>query len=348
VAVVVLLGTVATNREADPQWPIAVGVALAVSAALPACLRLTPGAALLASGAATAAYFAAGYADGPVFLALPATTFVIASRSLPRAWVSRATAAGLLAALGLVGRWLFWEAAGDKHGWQVVGLLALVAASGAVATAVRARREATADRAQQAAAEERLRMARDLHDNVGHGLAVIAMQAGAALHVLDKDPARARASLEAIRESSRESLETLREELARIADLDVPRGPGPGLGDIPALVDRVRTGGLDVELSDEAGRVPDSVARAAYAVVQESLTNVLRHAQAAHAWVRLDRQGSTLVVSVTDDGGAGSSTETGGIGIAGMRARVEALGGVFEAGPSDNGFRVDARIPAGR
>ena len=191
-------------------------------------------------------------------------------------------------------------------------------------------------------------MAADLHDGVGHGLALIAMQAGAALHVLDRDPAAVRANLEAIRDTSRESLDLLRGQLDRLAgDSAAPRTPTPGLADLAALVDRVRTSGLDVHLEITDHAVPDRVARAVYAVVQEGLTNVLRHASASHADVSIEVVADDVVTTVTDDG-HGLVTGAGeGRGIAGMRARVAELGGSLETGPGPTGFRLRAAIPAG-
>jgi signal transduction histidine kinase len=191
-------------------------------------------------------------------------------------------------------------------------------------------------------------MAQDLHDGVGHGLALIAMQAGVALHVLDKDPAKARQSLETIRDQSREALDELRAEVARMSGESAPRRPAPGVGRLAALVERVRAGGLRVDLSVAARDLPDRVDHAAYLVVQESLTNVLRHAQATRATVTLERLDDRLVVTVADDGHGGAVTgQDGGMGISGMRSRVEAIGGTLEAGRTSEGFRVQAVLPVG-
>jgi signal transduction histidine kinase len=188
-------------------------------------------------------------------------------------------------------------------------------------------------------------MAQDLHDGVGHGLAVIAMQAGVALHVLDRDPAKARDSLLAIRETSRESLDALRAELTR---LSTEPGGGQrtvrnGLADLPALVNRVRAGGLDVDLRSDTGEVPEEVGAVAYLVVQEALTNVLRHSGAASARVVVAHASGSVVVTVVDDGQGGDVTE--GLGIGSMRSRVERLGGALSVGPGAQGFEVRAEIP---
>ncbi len=159
---------------------------------MPALLRLGPVPALLASGAATSAYFALGYTDGPVYLALPDGHALVAAWSARvRDWIWPAAIAVASVCAALAARAELYDDIERSSPWQGIGIVAIVAAAGAAATALRARQEASRDRTQRAATEERLRMAQDLHDGVGHGLAVIAMQAGAALHVLDKDPAKA-------------------------------------------------------------------------------------------------------------------------------------------------------------
>jgi signal transduction histidine kinase len=193
-------------------------------------------------------------------------------------------------------------------------------------------------------------MAQELHDVVGHGLAVIAMQAGVALHVLDRDPGKARESLEAIRTMSRESLDGLRTELAqlRAGAGDVPeRRPLPGVTDLALLVQRVREGGVDVRLqvTGPVDGLPTDVGAAAYRIVQESLTNVLRHADADAATVVVRAADARLEVEVVDRGGGGAPGPDGS-GIHGMRERATALGGTLDAGPaSGGGFRVRAVLP---
>jgi signal transduction histidine kinase len=351
VVIVVLLGTGASNNEDDPRWHVTVAVVLAVAAALPAVTRLSAPVALPVAGLATGAYFAAGFADGPIFLALPTVAFVVASRHPPRSWVGWVCGGLGLSLAGLVVRTSLGDGDRGEDVWQFVGLLGLTAAAGALATAVHSRQDASRDRAQRAATEERLRMAQDLHDGVGHGLAVIAMQAGVGLHVLDRDPAKARASLEAIRATSTEALGALRAELSRMSGEPAARRPAPGLAEVPALVDRVRAAGLRVEVVGSPGIVGEEAGRVAYAVVQEALTNVLRHARAERTVVSFDRIGARAVVAVTDHG-TGPGRDVGGsgmgvgMGIGGMRAKVEALDGTFEAAPTADGFRVRAELPA--
>jgi signal transduction histidine kinase len=196
-------------------------------------------------------------------------------------------------------------------------------------------------------------MAQELHDNVGHELAVIAMQAGVALHVLDRDPVRAREALEAIRATSRSSLDGLRAELDVLRtprSESAPRRPTAGLADVDVLVGRIRAGGVDVEASiDDGGDLPPEIDAAAYRILQESLTNVLRHSGSRLAQVRIRREGSHLLVRVLDDGPVRADANLppgAGTGIPGMRARVEDLGGTFEAGPHPGGgFEITALLP---
>lgn len=343
-AALLVVGSLGANRGSD-SFPAVVVFSVAAAAALVlACYRGR--AAVLLSGVAVGGYFAAGLDNGPMFLALPLALLVASLRSRPRTLLPAGIAAVALAVVGLAVRAATGDA-GPQVFWQSVGVAAmsLVAAFGGWWLVDRGRMRA--EQAGRAAIEERLRMAQDLHDGVGHGLAVIAMQAGVALHVLEKDPAAARRSLEAIRDTSRESLEALRDELARMAGGEAPRRAAPGIADLGPLLERIRAGGLIVDRRGDPGDVPGPADHAAYVVVQESLTNVLRHARAARATVALERTGSDLLVTVTDDGtGPGARIgQDGGMGIAGMRSRVEALGGTLEAGPAASGFRVRATIP---
>lgn len=348
-ALVLAVGTAGANGAERGEGGVVPGaVALALLAALSLLLRRWPAAAIGGNGVLVGAYFALGYADGPIYLTVPLATLAVAHRTLPRDWWPWSTVAVGLVAIGQGVRAADGASGWRETFWQVLATAAITAAAGALGTALRARREAREDRTQRAATEERLRMAQDLHDGVGHGLAVIAMQAGVALHVLDKEPEKARASLEAIRDLSRESLDALRAELARMSGEPAARRPAPGVADLDSLVDRVRTGGLAVDLRVDVGELPGPVSRTAYAVVQESLTNVLRHARASRASVVLAQDDDRLTLTVTDDGrepASASAGQDGGMGISGMRSRVEALGGTLDAGPGPGGFRVRAVLP---
>lgn len=211
----------------------------------------------------------------------------------------------------------------------------------------RARRELAA----RAALEERMRVATEVHDVAGHGFAAVAMQAGVALLVFEEQPNQAKESLEAIRSTSVKALADLRMML----DAFHPRtgaetgGAGAvaseGLRDLDALVDNVRAAGLPVRLWREEVAVPEGIGHVAYRVVQEALTNTLRHAGPTAAEVRVHCDQGTLLVDVLD-GGVGAKDARPGRGLTGMRNRVAAAGGELIAQPrTDGGFRVCARLP---
>jgi signal transduction histidine kinase len=221
-----------------------------------------------------------------------------------------------------------------------------------LARAVEAQRSAE-EEALRRGAEERLRMAQEIHDVVGHSLAVISLQAGVAAHLLETRPEKAREAITAIRSVSSEALDDLRAELGllRGAD-DAPPPPAKpaGIGDVPALVATLRQAGVEVELQTEGvDGVPDATSAAAYRIVREALTNVARHAGAgSRAQVRIAAVKDGVEVEVLDDGpGPGSGNgAVEGSGIAGMRERAAAVGGRLETGAGpDGGFRVWASLP---
>jgi signal transduction histidine kinase len=201
-----------------------------------------------------------------------------------------------------------------------------------------------------AVAEERSRIARELHDVIAHTVSVMGVQAAAAAQVLESDPRRARESLGAIEASAREAVL----ELRRL--LDVMREPGdepglapqPGLGQLDALVDQVRNTGLEVNLirSGAGERLSPGVELATYRVLQEALTNVVRHAHATSVDIAIRQDGRRLEVEVTDDGNGRAQTRAAvGHGLIGMRERVALYGGLLETGPQLNGgWRVLARL----
>jgi signal transduction histidine kinase len=345
-AALIVLGSLGANHGSDPaSYRTAAVLSLAAGSGVVLAYYRARSAVLLA-GVAVGGYFACGLANGPMFVALPLALLVAAPRSRPRALLPAGVLALAAGVTGLVLRAAVHDVAWRETFWESVGLGALSVGAAFGGWWLVDRNRMRAERAGRAASEERLRMAQDLHDGVGHGLAVIAMQAGVGLHVLERDPVAARRSLEAIRDTSRGSLEALRAELARMSGEPAPRRVAPGLTEIEPLLDRVRAGGLAVEHHGDLGDLPEATGRAAYIVVQESLTNVLRHAGATRAEVTFQRSGGRLLVTVTDDGvGAPGAGQEGGMGIAGMRNRVEALGGTLDAGPAVTGFRVRAVIP---
>lgn len=329
----------ASPREMD-RW----GVALAATAGLLlAARRWVPYAVASAVSAVVTTYIAVGYDFGPILLLLFVAIYTVAAeRPAKQSAITAAVCvtAVVIASLDRTGVSPLWV------GWYVGpwSLGALV--RGRRESARRQREEATA----RAAYEERLRIAQEVHDVVGHGLSVIAMQAGVALHVLDRRPERARESLEAIRATSRESLDGLRATLAIFrgdAD-DAARRPVAGLDELPRLVDGVRAAGIAVDLvvDGEPRRVPSSVEHAAYRIVQESLTNVVRHAGPTRARVRLEYADSSLIVTVRDDGTGPAGPLDAGDGITGMRERAHAVGGSLStSAPPDGGFLVEATLP---
>ncbi|KRF12937.1 sensor histidine kinase [Nocardioides sp. Soil796] len=352
VLVIVAGGSGAVNLgergDFHPGSELAGGIAAVVLAVLSAAVLFLIDrwpSAVVANGLLVGVYFAVGGNNGPIFFTVVAAAFLVATRRRFRAWWPLVLGSGVLVWAGLLVRGLRWDEF-DVGMWQSIGVGALVSAAASIATAVRTRDEARVIDRQRAATEEQLRMAQDLHDGVGHGLAVIAMQAGVALHVLEKDPAAVREALEAIRDTSRESLDALRSELSQLTGDAAPRAPRRGLAELSTLVERVQAAGPAVRVNDTAGDLPDDVDAAAYALVQESLTNVLRHADASTVSVALERSGDALEVSISDDG-RGGVVHDEGMGLRGMRERVTALGGTFEAGPTDQGFRVHAVLPVG-
>jgi signal transduction histidine kinase len=334
---VVTAGSIAVNLH-DPV-PIVLGVLAAL--VLFSIDRLPQ--AVAVNGVLVGAYFVAGGDNGPIFFTVPVAALLAALAVEVRAWLPGVVASGIAVWAGLLVRGLREDVL-DISLWQSLGIGALVAAAAAIGTGVRTRRGALKDRRDRAIADEKLRMAQDLHDGVGHGLAVIAMQAGAALHVLDREPEKARASLEAIRATSKEALDALRRELAAMSG-EVTRRPAAGPDELPALFDRVRAAGLRVDVTGDPSQVPAPLGAVVYAVAQEALTNVLRHAGADSVQVRWAREGDLLVLSVRDDG-RGGDVQDEGMGIGGMRARVERLGGSLRAGPHEGGgFEVVAELP---
>lgn len=210
------------------------------------------------------------------------------------------------------------------------------------------------DEARRRVEEERLRIARELHDVTAHSLSIIALHAGAAERAVKRDPDAAIAALHTIRVTSKESLDELRAMLGvlRSADEDAPLSPAGRLERLPELVRVVEQAGVHVTLdvAEELGDVPAYADVSAYRIVQEAITNVVRHAQASSARVVVARDGDDLTLEIVDDGrGNTAAAAAEGHGIAGMRERVAALSGTFEAGRvAGGGFRVAARLPLTR
>jgi signal transduction histidine kinase len=235
-----------------------------------------------------------------------------------------------------------------------------------VAEVIRSRRQRAAalalsrkEELRRRASEERMRMARDLHDVVAHSISVINVQANTALHLMDRQPEHARLALTTINDVSKQALVELRSVLGVLRDVDenAPRAPASGLARLAELVDSAAAAGLAVRVEEDGdpGQLPVDVDLAAYRIVQEALTNAGRHSGGANARVRIAYRSRALEIEVDDDGATrrpgrppaqASGSGHGGSGIAGMSERAAALGGTFQAGPGpEGGFRVRAWLP---
>ena len=338
----------------------AAGIALVAASAIALSLRrLTPIGAYALSVLFVCAFLGTGHPPGPIFVAPFLGLVAVIAAERRRDWISAAIAgvAALSLAHGIGSGWPYSVAI-----FAAVWLIAAAAVGAGVGARRRFTREVQArmqlaersreEEARRRMAEERLQIAREMHDVVGHSLAVISLQAGVADHLLETRPDEVRRAITAIRTVSKEALADLRVELALLRGNGSPsaeRAPAPTLHQLSDLVSRMREAGLAVELDAAANdrRVPDIVAAAAYRIVQESLTNVVRHAgPAVHARVRVRETKNALEVEVVDDGTSAAGSTDDGDGVTGMRERAIALGGEFSAGSRPGGgFRVWASLP---
>ncbi|MGH3797558.1 MAG: sensor histidine kinase [Pseudonocardiaceae bacterium] len=306
----------------------------------------------------TVTYFARDYPYGPVFLSVVVALAVAVRRGHRLAAWAGATSAyiALLLLQALPG------GTSPPGLSQAVGVAAwvLVVLLGSEGLRIRVERgaEAARSRAEQdrrRASEERLQIARELHDVLAHNISLINVQASVALHLLDEQPEAARGALTAIKQASKDVLTEMRSVLGvlRAVDEAAPRVPAPSLSRLDELVARSRDAGLDLhtQVRGEPGPLPSSVDAAAYRILQEALTNAARHGSPARVTALITYGGNALSVQVDnqtpDDPPASSSAAGTGNGIAGMRERVIALGGEFSAGllPGTREFRVLAGFP---
>ena len=228
-----------------------------------------------------------------------------------------------------------------EPGGDVLFAMAVAVVVWALGEVLRNRRVAIEQSTRRAVTEEQARIARELHDVIAHSVSVIVVQASAARDVFDQSPAQARAALESIETAGREALGELRTLLAGVQPSSSPR---PGVARLAELASPLRAAGLAVTVTADAGELPAAVDLCAYRIVQEALTNTLRHAAATSASVTVRRSSGVLELSVLDDGRGGSGAP--GRGITGMRERAAMLGGTLEAGPRPGGgFGVRARLP---
>ncbi|WP_257230905.1 sensor histidine kinase [Streptomyces sp. UH6] len=271
---------------------------------------------------------------------------------------SRTATAAALVALGTQIAGVVHYREGFSSFLAALALLALTMITAwTVGHSIRERRRHTADlqagAAEQAVVAERLRIARELHDMVAHSIGVIAIQAGVGRRVIDTQPSEARNALAAIEDTSRDTLAGLRRMLGALRQTDsgdgTPLGPAPGLAELDALVERARDAGVRVDVEWRRGRrpLPAEIDLSAYRIVQEAITNVVRHAGATACRVTVDQQEDELFIEITDEGkGLSGLPGAAGYGLTGMRERAALLHGEFTAGPrAEGGFRVAARLP---
>lgn len=358
IAVPVLTAPAAGQRPLD-----ALGIALlAVSALALAARRQRPVGVLVVTVVAVTLYYLLGYPHGVSFLSLYVafyTAIVTGHRLI--AWVGAVVLAANM--------WLS-EAAGYPVtsavvAWTTAWLL-IVMGGGEVVRLRRAYLGSLRQRAIEAertrdeegrrrASEERLHIARELHDLIGHNISLIHVQASVGLHLLERQPDQAAAALTAIKQASKDTLDELRLVIGAVrnAGEELPRRPARGLDDLDALVSATAAADLDVrmEVSGSPRPVPAALGLAAFRIVQESLTNVRRHAGPAAVAVRLEYGDRDLTVRVEDDGrgpGAARPGHSGGSGLAGMRERAAAVGGRLDAtARPGGGFQVVAWLPLG-
>ncbi|QDH10689.1 sensor histidine kinase [Nocardioides dongxiaopingii] len=352
----------ARSTKSEPSVP---GVVAIVLASLPVLLRRDrPVPAMVAAVVALVAVTS----TSDIYQTIPAPAMVCGYAVADRLGRRAALWTGVLTAPAVVAILLTYS----PHpllGWDTaknLGLVALPLALGVAAhdrrcyTAVLVERAESAERsreeeAQRRVGEERLRIARDVHDVVAHAMVAINVQAGVGAHLLERDPERARAALRDIKRVSGEALGDLRAMLGllRDDDHDSPVRPVQGLAEIDDLRDGLDSAGvdLDVRIDPEVTHVPASVGATGYRIVQEALTNVMRHAGPTAARVHVSRTGDVVLIEVEDDGGAAPAALDGtgsGNGLRGMHERAAAVGGTLEAGPRDEGgWRVRASLPAG-
>ncbi|MBF4574225.1 sensor histidine kinase [Herbiconiux sp. VKM Ac-1786] len=354
------LGRAFEGSLGDEPWLLAARLGLAVAGPVALVFaRRFPGPVVAVVAAAAGAYtmvVAGGAAPPYVALAFAIVGAVVRGA---RRWAIASVAGAWLLTIGLglvVG--VAWQPAPVTAATLALVLLVVVGES------IRSRRarydelrRRAAERRLGAAQAERVRIARELHDVLAHSLSQINVQAGVGLHLIDRDPEQGRAALANIKAASKTALDEVRSVLGVLRDEAAgaaPLVPEPGLAQLPALVDGVRDQGVAVALElrvPEGAEPARAVQLAAYRIVQESLTNVLRHSGGAAARVAVGVEGRMLVLTIDDDGSAPTTPPQGrgaggGRGLEGMRERAELLGGRFGAGPrTGGGFGVRAELP---
>jgi signal transduction histidine kinase len=349
-AVLVLVG-LAEGQRLGPDWhatPSLIASWLVVMAVCGALLlrRRYPVAAGWCTVVGTGLYHLLSTVDGPLVLVPIAALYPLAAHGRLRAAV--AMAAVMIVGVGAGAL----SGTSDVNGTAVFMLTGWLIAVLALGAMHHGRAAHVEEEGRLRATQERLRIARELHDVIGHNMSMINVQASAALHRLKKDPGQAEGALAAIKESSKEGLRELRATLGvlRQVDEEAPTGPTPGLARIDDLVTSAERAGLQVRLerSEPRNHLPAAVDLAAYRIVQEALTNAVKHSGAGHVTIRLSYEERQITLWVEDDG-RGAPADRGaarGSGIGGMTERARALGGTLTArrGPH-GGFLVHAQLP---
>ncbi|MET7747564.1 histidine kinase [Micromonospora sp. NPDC005367] len=353
VAAVLLVAGLSENRPATDVDPLGYVLLVAGGLAL-AARRRAPVPVLAATGVCAVGYQAVGFEVPAVAFLFAVYAAVRAGHRVVTVVAAVMTLAALpLAALALPPDMPVGEALARARGvLELAWLVAAGAAGEALRQAERRADEAERTReetARRRADEERLHIARELHDSLTHQISIIKVQAEVAVHLARKRGEPVPEALLAIRDAGREATRELRATLEALRDDG--ETPSHGLDHLPELVERARTTGLKATLTIEGRRhdVPAAVDRTAYRIVQESLTNIVRHAAAATASVRIDYRPEALAIRVDDDGKVMPDTvPMPGVGLLGMRERVTALGGRLRAEPrNEGGFTVHAELPLG-
>jgi signal transduction histidine kinase len=294
----------------------------------------------------TGVYYLLSTVDGPLVLVPIVVLYALAAQGRIQAAIAMSAAMVIGVGTGAL------AGTNDVNGTAVFMLTGWLIAVVALGTMRHGRVAYAEEEARLRATQERLRIAREVHDVIGHTMSMINVQAAAALHRLKKDPGQAEEALAAIKEGSREGLRELRATLGvlRQVDEEAPTAPAPGLTRIDELVASAGLAGLAVRIvkSGLQRPLPAPVDLAAYRIVQESLTNAAKHSGADHVTVRISYDDKQLTLAVEDYGHGGSSSLAGsdGSGIAGMTERARALGGELTAQQRpQGGFAVCARLP---
>jgi signal transduction histidine kinase len=342
----------AHHQKVRHPWDVGAVVLLAAGPAALVVRRRYPVAVLAIALGTALAYWVIGYGRGPLFLALILALFTAIVEGHPRAAIASL-------AVGYVG--FLWLGPLLGRGSappvvNVVGLAAWLLVLFGAGEAIQIRKVRAAERARvrqadakRRASEERLAIARELHDVLAHNISVINVQAGAALHRAKRSEERAYEALTTIRKVSQETLTELRSLLGALREDDEAplRGPTPTLARLPELLASAASAGVGVrvETFGTPRDLPQGVDTAAYRIVQEALTNVVRHSGTSSADLRIEYGDDDLVVQVDDDGPL-ATTPLPGTGITGMTERATVLGGRLQAGPRPtSGFRVRAWLP---